>query len=278
MIWQCGRHRMAWQGTPWIMGILNVTPDSFSDGYPTVEAALKQAHRLIEDGADMVDIGGESTRPGSLGIGVDEELARILPVIRALRRAFDIPLSVDTQKPEVARIAIAEGIDVVNHVSASLDYQAMLPVIAASEVGYVAMHMRERPKSMQRNPDYKDPVEEVTRALQRVGDAAKEQGIAPKRLIYDPGIGFGKKLAHNLALMKNLDVMGDRLGRPLLLGISRKSWLEHLLGPGIDPGGERDAHTAAATVLLDTDSVWCHRVHNVGLIKRALALGRALRS
>jgi len=276
MFWQFGRHRLCWQGKPLTMGILNVTPDSFSDSYPTPEAAMKQARHLVDGGATIIDIGGESTRPGSTGIGTEEELARILPVIRALRKAYDIPLSVDTQKPQVAKAAIDEGVDIVNHVSASLDYEAMLPVIADSDVGYVAMHMRERPKSMQRNPSYDEPVKEVTEALLKVGKAAKKLGIASERLIFDPGIGFGKRLEHNRALMKNLSAMCSQLERPLLLGLSRKSWLEHLLGPEIDAGDERDAHTAIATVLLNNPNVLVHRVHNVGLINRALDLAQFL--
>lgn len=276
MFWDCGSSRWALEDGPLIMGIVNATPDSFSDGYPSLKAALDHAVSLIEAGAHILDIGGESTRPGSSSVSLEEELRRTLPLIRELRKISDIPLSIDTQKAAVAQVVLDEGVAIINHVSASLDFESMLPVLASYKAGYVAMHMRDRPKTMQENPAYADPVAEVTESLTKVGSAAAALGIDSERILYDPGIGFGKTLAHNLALMRALPAMKVALARPLLLGISRKSWLQHLLGDDLGDLAERDAHTALTTTQLNHPAVLCHRVHNVGLVSRALKVSRAL--
>lgn len=259
------------------MGIVNATPDSFSDAYPDKRAAIKHAEELEWAGADILDIGGESTRPGSESVTLDEELARVIPVIKVLVKQSKLPISIDTQKAEVARAALEAGATIINHVSASLDFQSMLPLVKQFNAGYVAMHMRARPKTMQENPHYENAILEVTEALRAVKTKALELGISEEHIVYDPGIGFGKLLSHNLELLQHLAALHTALERPLLLGISRKSWLRALLGPEIDVSKERDAHSALASVLLQQRGVLCHRVHNVGQLKRAFQLQAALR-
>jgi dihydropteroate synthase len=254
------------------MGILNVTPDSFSDHYPEKHQALDHARQLIKDGAEIIDVGGESTRPGSDPIQESLELARVIPVIEALAAETDVLISVDTQKPGVARAAMAAGAHIVNHVSASLDYAIMIPVIQETGAGYVAMHMRERPKTMQKNIVYGEVVSEVGIALQRVRDACRDAHISSDRLVFDPGIGFGKTLEHNLTLMKQANTLSGRLGRPLLMGISRKSWLVKLLENDLPDMAERDAYTALASTRMPFPAVAIHRVHNVALVSRAFRL------
>ena len=275
MIWQCGPYRVELEQKPVVMGILNVTPDSFSDGYPTLTAALAQAERLLADGADIIDIGGESTRPGSEGLSVGEELDRVIPVVEALA-GKGVPLSIDTQKPDVARAAIGAGVAIINHVSASLDYAAMIPVLQDTNAGYVAMHMRERPKTMQENPRYDDVVTEVTGALTAVRRALKNAGIAEGRIVFDPGIGFGKKLAHNLELMAAVSGIRKELGLPLMMGLSRKSWLNHLLGADMKDNTSLDAYSLAASLSLPFPAVAIHRVHNVKLLRDGFNLTNAL--
>lgn len=258
------------------MGILNATPDSFSDGYPTLEVALRHADQLIRDGADIIDIGGESTRPGSDPVDEAEELRRVIPLVQTLRARYDLPLSVDTQKASVARAAVDAGADIINGVSASLDFEAVTPLLAETTVGYVAMHMASRPKTMQSNPQYSDVVTEVGDALDHVGKHLADNGVAPDRLLYDPGIGFGKSLDHNLNLLKGLETLSNRLKRPLLMGVSRKSWLTHLLDVPRTDTHTLDAHTVTATLAMPHPAAAVHRVHNVKLLKDALRLREAL--
>jgi len=274
-MWHCGPYRLDLEQRPLIMGILNVTPDSFSDGYPGTALALAQAERLIEDGADILDIGGESTRPGSDSITTEEELARVLPVIEALA-GRQIPLSIDTQKVDVARAAVAAGAVIINHVSATLDHGAMLPLLRECDAGYVAMHMRERPKTMQHKPRYTDVMAEVVSALRRVHADLHAAGVADNRLVFDPGIGFGKKLAHNLTLMGSVETLRRQLGLPLLMGLSRKSWLHHLLAADMGDNAALDAYSLVASLSLPFPAVAIHRVHNVKLLHNGFALRRAL--
>lgn len=277
MIWECGQRRFDLTKGPLVMGILNATPDSFSDGYPQFQGACEQAARLVEEGADILDVGGESTRPGSDPVSLDCELERVIPIIEHVTRHHGLPVSVDTRRPEVARRAVAAGACIINHVSASLDYRDMVPVLAESKVGYVAMHMKAAPKTMQEKPVYHQVVADVGAALKTVGDALGNAGVAADRVLYDPGVGFGKTLEHNLELLRRLPELSQILGRPLLMGLSRKSWLTHLLDEPLPSMTERDAYTAVATALLPLAVTPVHRVHNVALVRRALKVAAALR-
>lgn len=274
--WLCGSFTFDLTQRPLIMGILNVTPDSFSDGYAGLEEAMAQAERLVTEGADIIDVGGESTRPGSEGVSKDEELSRIMPVIERLAGRFDVPISVDTQKPAVARRAIQAGASIINHVSATLDYQDMLEVVADTKVGYVAMHMANRPKVMQESPSYIDVVGELTQKLGDVFSTYEAAGIDKERLLPDPGIGFGKDLRHNLEIMRTVSKMSRSMNRPLLMGLSRKSWFSHLLGTSREAISELDAYTILTSSMLPFPEVGVHRVHNVRWMKSALKIRECL--
>src|SRR5690554_3125033 len=220
--WHC-RDKILSLERPLIMGILNVTPDSFSDGgrFMAVDRAVAHGLRMVEEGADILDIGGESTRPGSLSVSMQTERDRILPVVRELSRLCDKPISIDTGKAEVARQALAAGACIVNDVTALLGDPAMCNVARESGAGVVLMHMKGLPRTMQKDPVYDDVVTEVHDWLaQRVAEVIR-QGIRMERLAIDPGIGFGKTLQHNLALLGALERFLD-LGPPLLVGLSRK--------------------------------------------------------
>jgi dihydropteroate synthase len=257
------------------MGILNVTPDSFSDGgaYASVEAVVRRAEEMVREGAALLDVGGESTRPGAAEVSAEEEIARILPVIRMLRERLPVPVSVDTRKAEVARAALEAGAEVVNDISALSD-PAMARVMAASGAGVVLMHMRGTPETMQMNPTYDDVVREVTDELGRALERAVGAGIEPERIVVDPGIGFGKTGAHNLQLLARLAELG-RLGRPVLLGVSRKGFLGSLLG-GAAPA-ERATATAAACVAGLLQGARIFRVHDVRVVREALTVAEAIR-
>ena len=277
MFWQCGTKNVDLSDGPLIMGVLNVTPDSFSDGYPSVGAACRQAERLLEDGADIIDVGGESTRPGSEGVSTEVELERVLPIITWLVSKHDVLISVDTQKPEVARRAVAAGAHIINHVSASLDFESMIPVLQESQAGYVAMHMKDRPKIMQRKAGYDDVNQEVISILGDMGRKLEHAGISAERVLYDPGIGFGKKLDHNLSLMRHCPQISQELKRPILMGLSRKSWLTHFFEDNLEDVNERDLYTIVASLALNIPEIAVHRVHNVKWLKRALTLSSALK-
>lgn len=206
-----------------IMGILNVTPDSFYDGgsYVSVSKAVSHAKQMVADGADILDIGGESSRPGSEPVSEDEEIKRVIPVIEALRREVDVPLSIDTYKWRVAQEAIAHGATIVNDISGGRE-DSMFEISAKHDVTLIVMHMQGEPKTMQENPSYDDVVFEVKKFLKQRILAARERGV--KRVVVDPGIGFGKMLAHNLLILKHLDAF-EELGCPILIGASRKSFI-----------------------------------------------------
>ncbi len=205
------------------MGILNVTPDSFYDGgkFNHLESALDHAHRMVEDGVDLVDIGGESTRPGAAAISAAEEIDRVLPVVEKLREASDVAISVDTSKPEVMRAALVEDIDLINDVCA-LQQPGALDVVCESDLPVCLMHMKGEPRTMQENPTYHDVVEEVLQFFKQRLAACQQAGIDNSRVLLDVGFGFGKQPAHNLALINRLHEFAV-LGRPLLVGLSRKS-------------------------------------------------------
>lgn len=244
---------------PLVMGIVNVTPDSFSDGglHAGADVALAHARKLIEDGADILDIGGESTRPGAAPVSEQSELERVLPVIDGLCDC-GVPLSVDTWKPGVMRAALAAGASMVNDVNA-LRAEGALEVLAASDAGVCLMHMQGQPATMQQQPQYGDVVADVAVFLcQRVA-AAEQAGIARERMVLDPGFGFGKTLEHNLALLRGLPQLCAS-GLPLLAGVSRKSMLGALTGRSVD---ERVAASVAAALLAVQRGACIVRVHDV---------------
>ena len=241
------------------MGIVNVTPDSFSDGgkFNTTDKAVAHAMELVAQGADILDIGGESTRPGATPVPLDEELNRVVPVIKALAQA-GVPLSIDTYKPEVMRAAIEAGADIVNDVCALQEPNA-LEIVAASKVGVCLMHMQGRPQTMQADPQYQDVVAEVTSFLATRLKAAEAMGISRERVLLDPGFGFGKRTAHNLTLLNHLSSL-QSLGLPLLIGLSRKSVLGQVLGSAAD---ERIHASIAASVVSVMRGANIVRVHDV---------------
>jgi dihydropteroate synthase len=260
---------------PLVVGILNVTPDSFSDGgrWADPAAALEQARRMVDEGADLVDVGGESTRPGASPVGAAQEMERVLPVLRAIREALDVPVSVDTRRAEVARAALEEGAEVINDVSALGD-PAMAATVAAHDAGLVLMHMRGTPETMQTLAQYGDVAEEVAAELAPSLARAGEAGICAERIVVDPGIGFAKTGEQNLELIARLDVFGGRLGRPVLLGPSRKAFVGALLGGA--PAAERDAGTVGACVAGLARGARIFRVHQVKAARQALDVADAI--
>ncbi|MGQ9660377.1 MAG: dihydropteroate synthase [Thermochromatium sp.] len=255
---------------PRIMGILNVTPDSFSDGgrYLDPKAAVAHALRMLEEGADIIDIGGESTRPGSLPVPPEEQKRRVLEVIRRLRERLpaEIPLSIDTTWASVARAALMAGANWINDTSAGLDDPDMLPLAAELQTPIVLMHRRGTPQTMQIAPEYQDVVREVRDHLAARAEAALAAGVREDRILLDPGIGFGKTQAHNLQLLAGLRRLVE-LGFPILLGTSRKRFLGALCG-GIAPD-ERVAPTCATTALGVMQGVAIFRVHDVAANRQA---------
>jgi len=251
---------------PILMGIVNVTPDSFSDGglFFDPQAALDQALQLAAAGADILDIGGESTRPFAEPVSVDEELQRVIPLIQAIRRHSDIPISIDTYKAAVAQAALAAGANLINDISALRFDPQMVHVAAGAAVPVVLMHMQGQPRTMQLAPHYDDVVGEVKAFLAERRDFALAQGIPLKNIILDVGIGFGKNLTHNLELLRRLDEFHD-LGCPLLLGVSRKAFIGKLLNA---PVTERDIGTLGAIAVGLTRGVQIIRTHNVHLAKQ----------
>ena len=246
-----------------IIGVLNVTPDSFSDGgeFAASAAALSQGRALFEQGADLIDVGGESTRPGADPVAASVEQERVVPVIAELA-ASGVATSVDTTKASVARAALRAGAKVVNDVSALGDPD-MASVVAEAEVGVILMHMQGEPRTMQKEPHYQDVVAEVTQFLVDKAATAEKEGIRRDRIALDPGIGFGKTFEHNLELLRGLDIMVET-GYPLVVGTSRKSFLGVILGENLPPK-ERDAATGATVALAIEQGVAAVRVHNVAM-------------
>lgn len=263
-------------GRPLLMGVLNATPDSFSDGglHHDPGHAVARAVEMVEQGAGLIDVGGESTRPGSMPVGQAEELARVLPVIRGIRARLDIPISIDTRRAEVAHAALAEGADIVNDVSALGDPR-MAGVVVECGAGLVLMHMRGVPATMQRDPRYGDVLGEIAAALEDRLAFARHEGIEASRIVLDPGIGFGKTSAHNLEIIARLAELGT-LGRPILLGVSRKAFLGELIGGA--PPHERDVATVAACVVGLLNGARIFRVHNVQATGEAIRVAEAIRA
>ena len=245
---------------PLVMGILNITPDSFSDGgkYLDFSDALKRAHTMIEEGVDIIDIGGESTRPGSEPVSIDEELKRITPIIEALKRDSDVAISVDTYKPEVMKEVIDMDVAMINDVYA-LTQPGAIDVIKQSKVGICLMHMQGTPKTMQINPTYDNVVSEVQSFLKARADLLISEGVDPSRIILDPGFGFGKTFEHNIELLQGLESF-QSLKFPLLVGLSRKSFIRKILN------GEHDDHLSgsiAAAIFSVLKGAKILRVHDV---------------
>lgn len=257
---------------PLVMGIVNVTPDSFSDGglCASTERALAHAARLIEEGADWLDIGGESTRPGSAPVDVEEELRRIIPVVEALA-SLDISVSVDTSKPEVIRAAITAGAAMINDVNA-LRAPGALGAVSDGGVAACLMHMQGEPRSMQINPQYDDVVGEVKDFLRHRLEAAEAAGIPRNRLVIDPGFGFGKNQNHNIELLRHLDGFLD-LGVPVMVGLSRKSMLGKITGNEVS---DRVYASVAAALLAVAKGARIVRVHDVKATRDALAVYNAV--
>jgi dihydropteroate synthase len=269
-MFECGRYRFS-LAQPLVMGIVNVTPDSFSDGgrYFAAERAIAQGLKLKQDGAQILDIGGESTRPGSAPVSVAEELARVIPVLEGLRDA-GVALSVDTMKPEVMTAALAAGADMINDVHGFAALGA-LDAVSASNCGLCFMHMRGMPKSMQENPVYADVVKEVGVYLRLRLFEASTSGINPARILVDPGFGFGKNLAHNTTLFKHLTCLTDIA--PVLVGVSRKSFLGSLTGRDT---ADRLLPSVIAALLAVQAGASVVRVHDVRETVEAILLWQEL--
>lgn len=274
MIWQCGTRRIDLAARVCVMGIVNVTPDSFSDGglYDRVEAAVAHGEQLVRDGADVLDIGGESTRPGAAEVSAAEEVRRVVPVIAALRARVDAAISIDTSKAEVAHEALAAGADIVNDVTALRGDTAMTDVVARAGCGVVLMHMIGTPRTMQDDPRYGDVVAEVAAFLRERALMAEAHGIARAAIAIDPGIGFGKTVEHNLELFRRMRVLA-RLDWPLLVGSSRKRFIGTVLDLPVDQRLEGTAATVAAAVIAGARIV---RVHDVREMARVARMADAL--
>jgi len=272
-LWHCGAHSID-LASPRIMGIVNATPDSFSDGgqFFDTQAAIARAHRLVEEGADIVDVGGESTRPGAPDVDSDEELRRVLPVVAALRGA-GVPVSIDTSKPEVMRAALDAGACIVNDVFA-LRAPGALEAVAASDCGVVLMHMQGTPRTMQMAPRYADVVADVGLFLRGRSAVAQAAGVARERIAVDPGFGFGKTPAHNWTLLAHLADL-DVGGAPILAGVSRKSMLGEATGR---PVTDRLAASIAAALVAVQRGAAIVRVHDVAATRDALAVWQTIKN
>ncbi|HTU68429.1 MAG TPA: dihydropteroate synthase [Steroidobacteraceae bacterium] len=271
--WICGDRTLD-LSMPVVMGILNVTPDSFSDGgrFARRDAALAHARRMIGEGAGIIDVGGESTRPGANPAGLDEELARVVPVIEALRSESPVFVSVDTSKPEVMRAAVSAGADIINDVRALAEPGAVAAA-AATRAGVCLMHMLGEPRTMQDAPHYDDVVAEVSGFLAARIRACREAGIEPARIAIDPGFGFGKNAVHNLTLLKQL-ARFEALGAVLAVGLSRKSMLAKLTGRGVD---DRTAGSVALAAIAVLNGARIVRAHDVAATVDAVRVAAAVR-
>jgi dihydropteroate synthase len=259
-----------------VMGILNITPDSFSDGgcFVEPEAARLQIERMIAAGVDMFDVGGESTRPFAEPVSIEEELDRVLPVVRRIRQLSDLPISVDTTKAAVAAAALAAGADMVNDISGLRHDPAMLDVVRGYQGPVIIMHMQGTPGTMQIDPHYEDVVAEITDFFRERLRWLEEHGIAPGRIILDPGIGFGKTVDHNLAILRNIKVL-KALGCPILIGHSRKAFIGRILDLEVDRRDCASAMLSLHCAMAGADMV---RVHDVELSKQAVRLAHSLRN
>jgi dihydropteroate synthase len=273
-VWQLRTRRLELPpNRPLLMGVLNVTPDSFSDGGKFMEpkAAIDHALKLVADGANILDIGGESTRPYSEPVSAEEELSRVLPVIESLRTQTRIPISIDTSKATVAQAAIDAGAEIVNDITAFTGDPGMIAVAQQSGVGVCAMHMQGTPQTMQDNPRYRDVVADLLHFLRDCRDMLVAAGIAQDRICLDPGIGFGKTMEHNLALLKHAESFHE-LGCPLLFGPSRKGFIGQMLA---SKTADRTAATVGICCALAAQGVQVLRIHDVLPVRQALSLFEA---
>jgi dihydropteroate synthase len=274
MIWQTRSRTFDLSHRALIMGVLNVTADSFSDGgrFLNAESALRHASELIDDDADIIDIGGESTRPGAPAVPEEEEMRRVVPIIARLAQEGRCVISIDTMKPAVARAAMDAGAEIINDVTGLRD-PAMREVARATGAGVIAMHMQGTPRDMQHAPQYADVVGEIREFFRQIFSACLASGIDPMRLAFDPGIGFGKTVDHNLTLLRNLDSMRVE-GRPLVLGVSRKSFLGKVLGS--DALADRSWPTVALTSYGRSRGAEIFRIHEARLNAEALRMTEAI--
>lgn len=272
-ILRCGKFSLSLE-RPLIMGVVNVTPDSFSDGglLASSAEAIAHARRLVDEGADIVDIGGESTRPGAAPVSLTEERNRVLPVITGLS-GCGVPIAVDTRKTDLMRDALAAGASMVNDINA-LRAEGALEAVAATEAAVCLMHMRGNPQTMQDAPSYNDVVREVREYLGGRAEAAESAGIGRDRIVVDPGFGFGKTLEHNLALLRGLGELGD-LGVAVLVGLSRKTMLGRLTGREV---GARVYASVAAALIAVEKGAHIVRVHDVAATRDALAVWQAVKN
>ncbi len=266
--WQLKDRTLQFGELPVLMGIVNVTPDSFSDGGKFFESgpAVEHAMQMVEQGAGILDIGGESTRPYSDPVAVSEELRRVIPVIQRLAELTDTPISIDTSKSAVAREAVAAGASIINDVTGLEGDPEMLAVAADTDVGVCAMHMQGNPQTMQDAPAYRDVVADIYGYLADRDAALRKAGITPSRICLDPGIGFGKTHEHNLTLLQNIGEF-HRLSRPLLVGHSRKGFLGKILN---DKNADRTSATVGVSLALAAAGIQVIRVHDVGPVHEAL--------
>jgi dihydropteroate synthase len=275
MRWKAQAHTLPVQERVLIMGVLNVTPDSFSDGgcYQNLDAAVAHAVAMEAEGADLLDIGGESSRPGARPVSLEEELARVLPVVTALTRRVRVPISVDTTKAEVAKRCLDAGAAIINDISALQGDPEMAQIVARAQAGLILMHMQGTPLTMQAHPEYSAVVEEVCDFLHARVEAAVAAGIDRERIAVDPGLGFGKTCDHSLTLLSSLAAF-QALGRPIVIGPSRKSFVGSVLER---PVGEREWGTAAAVAVGVHQGAHVVRVHSVEHMKDVARMAKAIR-
>jgi len=269
------RHKFDLSKRTLIMGVLNITPDSFSDGgqFLNCDTACKKALRMEQEGADIIDIGGESTRPGSLSVCPDDEIARIIPVISQLKNKLKIPFSVDTTKYEVALAALKQGASIINDIS-GLSYDKRLAALCAEYcAGLVIMHIKGKPRTMQRNPVYKDLLSDISKYIRRGIRIAKAAGVKKESIIIDPGIGFGKNLKHNLDIIRNIDYF-KKIGFPLMIGLSRKSFIGAISRSNVE---DRLVPTVAANAIVVYNGADIVRVHDVKEAVVAAKIARSIR-
>lgn len=274
--WKIGETNWILSKKTLIMGVLNVTPDSFSDGqkYLGKDEALEKAYEMEEDGADIIDVGGESTRPGSKPVEVEEELRRTIPVIKSLSKKLSIPISIDTTKAKIAEAALDSGAEIINDISAMRFDQEMVTVASKQKASVIIMHMRDTPETMQRNTTYVNILSEIYRFLSERLSFLLKHGIEPERIAVDPGIGFGKGAEDNLKIIKEIDFLKS-LGKPIVLGPSRKSFIGHVLGLDVPGRLEGTSATITAGVLGGAHIV---RVHDVKEMRRVVDMADAIKN
>ena len=274
MQWAIGNHTFIFPRKTLIMGIVNVTPDSFSDGglFFNTNRAVDHALKLVDEGADILDIGGESTRPGAASISVKEELNRVIPVIDKLSKQSEAIISVDTHKPVVAEEAINAGASIINDIGANNNNSKMWNVISSTKAGYICMHMQGSPESMQKNPFYEDVISDVCNFFQERLNSFEEHGISAEQIAFDPGIGFGKSLKHNIELMSQLNKF-NMFQRPVLIGASRKSFIEKLLGTPVEKRLPASLTCATWAIMQGSQII---RAHEVAETVQAVRMAEAL--